>query len=66
MTSKYLAPPLLDTERYDVWRKEMKLWEMATNVEAAKRAPTVFLTLEGKAREAILEKDYLLSILKMV
>ena len=59
MASKYLAPPLLDTERYDAWRKEMRLWEMATNVEAVKRAPTVFLTLEGKAREAILEMDAL-------
>ena len=37
----------------------MRLWEMATNVEAVKRAPTVFLTLEGKAREAILEMDAL-------
>ena len=35
----------------------MKLWEMATNIVKAKQAPTVFLTLEDKAREAILEMD---------
>ena len=35
----------------------MLLWEMATSIEKKKRAPTVFLTLEGKAREAVLEMD---------
>ena len=35
----------------------MVIWEMATNVDKKQRAPTVFLTLTGKAREAILEMD---------
>ena len=35
----------------------MKLWEMATNIDKAKKAPTVFLTLEDNAKEAILEMD---------
>ena len=35
----------------------MKLWEMATNIVKAKQAPTVFLTLEDKAKEAVLEMD---------
>ena len=35
----------------------MELWEMATSIEVKKRAPTVFLTLEGKAREAVLKMD---------
>ena len=35
----------------------MVLWEMATNVEKKKMAPTVFLTLTGKAREAVLEME---------
>ena len=35
----------------------MKFWEHATNVALKKRAATVFLTLQGKAREAILEID---------
>ncbi len=57
MSSKLLAPPALEPERYDSWRKEMLFWEMATNVEENKRAPTVFLSLTGKAREAVLEMD---------
>ena len=57
MASKYVAPPLLKPEKYESWRKEMKLWEMATNIELVKQAPTVFLTLDGKAREAVLEMD---------
>ena len=35
----------------------MSIWELATNVSAKKRAPVVFLTLTGKAREAVLEMD---------
>ena len=35
----------------------MKLWEMATNIEKKNQAPTVFLTLEDKAKEAVLEMD---------
>ena len=52
-----IAPPKLEPENYESWRKEMRFWEMATNVVAKKRAPTVFLTLSGKAREAVLEMD---------
>ena len=58
MASKLLAPPpLVARENYETWKKEMVLWEMATTVEKKKRAPTVFLSLTGKAREAILELD---------
>ena len=35
----------------------MQIWEMATCVEKAKRAPIVLISLEGKAREAVLELD---------
>ena len=35
----------------------MKFWELATSVTVKKRAAVVFLTLTGKAREAILEMD---------
>ena len=54
---RHLAPPPLVPEKYDSWKKEMQLWEMATSVEKKKRAPTVFLSLTGKAREAVLEMD---------
>ena len=35
----------------------MTLWEMATNFVAKKRAPTVYLSLAGKARDAVLDID---------
>ena len=55
--AKGIAPPSLVPENYEMWKKEMILWEMSTNLDKKKRAPTIFLTLEGKAREAILEMD---------
>ena len=57
MAQKYLAPPELVPENYSSWKKEMRFWEMATPVAKPKRAPTVFLSLVGKAREAVLEMD---------
>ena len=57
MASKFLAPPPLKTGHYDSWKKEMSVWEMATSLAFSRRAPTVFLSLEGKAREAVLEMD---------
>ena len=35
----------------------MAFWELATSVPDKKKAVTVFLTLTGKAREAVLEMD---------
>ena len=45
------------TNKYSTWKKEMQIWEMATCVEKVKRALIMFLSLEGKAREAVLELD---------
>ena len=53
MVSEYFAPPALLKDKYSTWRKEM----LATSLDKTKRAPIVFLSLEGKAREAILELD---------
>ena len=35
----------------------MQIWEMATSLDKTKQTPIVFLSLEGKAREVILELD---------
>ena len=51
MFSKYVSPP----GEYSTWKKEMQMWEIATCVEQAKQALTVFLSQKGKAREAVLE-----------
>ena len=55
MAKFMIAPPQLEPSNYTSWRKEMVLWEPATNVDKKKCTATVFLTLTGKAREAILE-----------
>ena len=41
------APPRLEPGSYERWRKEMRFWEMATNVSAKKRAAVVF-AVQGK------------------
>ena len=57
MAQKFIAPPELVPESYMTWKKEMRFWEIATPTQKSKRAPTVFLGLKGKAREAVLEMD---------
>ena len=57
MASKYFAPPALLKDKYSTWRKEMHIWELATSMDKTKQALIVFLSLEGKPREAVLELD---------
>ena len=57
MASKHFAPPTLLKDKYSTWKKEMQIWELVTSLYKTKRAPIVFLSLKGKAREAILELD---------
>ena len=57
MDSKYFPPPALLKDKYSSWRKEMKIWELLTSLDKSKRALMVFLSLEGIAREAVLELD---------
>ena len=57
MASKYFPPPALLKDKYSTWRKEMFIWELATSMDKMKRTLMVFLSLEGTAREAVLELD---------
>ena len=58
MATDYKAPPLLSkSSNYESWLKEIQIWQTFTNLPANKQGPAIFLTLEGKAREAILELD---------
>ena len=57
MASKYFPPPALLKDKYSTWKKEMKIWELVTSLDKIKRALMVFLSLEEKAREAVLELD---------
>ena len=57
MDSKYFPPPALLKDKYSTWQKEIKILELVTSLDKAKKALMVFLSLEGKAREAVLELD---------
>ena len=57
MASKYFPPPTLLKDKYSTWKREMKIWELVTSLDKTKRAHMVFLSLEGTAREAVLELD---------
>ena len=52
----YKAPPeLSDTITFKDWRKEIELWQIATEVKKEKHAAMIFFSLKGKSREAVLE-----------
>ena len=53
MASKYFPPPVLLKDKYNTWKKEMKIWELVISLDKTKRA----LMVEGTAREAVLELD---------
>ena len=58
MASSYKASPALNKcNTYEQWLKELEIWQCFTDIPKAKQAPAIFLTLEGKAREAVLELD---------
>ena len=55
-SQSFKAPPALSKRHtYDMWLKEIKIWECFTDLPKRKQAPAIFLTLEGKAREAVLQ-----------
>ena len=57
MASKYFLPPALLKDKYSTWQKERKIWELVTSLDKTRRALMVFLSLEGTAREVVLELD---------
>ena len=57
MASEYFPPPALLKDKYSTWKNEMKIWELVTSLDETKRALMVFLSLEGTARDAVLELD---------
>ena len=54
----YKAPPTLEKNSlYVNWKKEVQIWEAFTSLPEEKRAPAIFMTLTGEAKEAILNMD---------
>ena len=56
MSLRLFEPPLLNPEFYDLWKREIQLWRLASNISPSRQAPAV-LSLTGQARTAILEMD---------
>ena len=56
MASNFKARPSLEkSASYDAWLKEISIWQTFTDIDVRKKGPAVFLTLEGKARQTVLE-----------
>ena len=49
------APPKFDpeTDNYEQFKKDIQIWELLTELDAKKKGPAVYLTLQNKAREAV-------------
>ena len=54
----FKAPPALGKDTlYVNWKREIKIWEAFTSLPDEKKAPAIFMTLIGEAREAVLNMD---------
>ena len=52
------APPTLnDSVSYDSWKKQVQLWQICCRLDKKQQAPSLVLSLQGKAREAGLELE---------
>ena len=58
MSSNIKAPPSLSKcSSYEAWLKEIQIWQAFTDLADIKQGPAIFLILEGRSREAVLELD---------
>ena len=54
--TNYTNPPILSDEKgYDLWRNEISMWKLVTDLDQKKQVLTVILCLSRRAREAALE-----------
>lgn len=52
------APPSFDsTMTYELWKKQLQLWQICCRLDKNQQASELILSLSGKAREAALELD---------
>eukprot|EP00116_Pleurobrachia_bachei_P001516 sb/3461778/ len=45
------APILKDGGNYEIYKKEVEMWKLATSTDKKKQAPKLIMALEGKARQ---------------
>ena len=47
-----IDPPILnDGDDFDEWAREVKIWQLVTEIDKTKQGALVYLSLQGKARE---------------
>ena len=52
--SQIKAPPVFNEEEdYLNWKNDLEVWKLFTDTEKRKMSPAVYLTLTGRAREAV-------------
>ena len=44
--------PQLEESQFEHWKHEIEMWQIITDVTAAKQGPLIYLSLSGKARQA--------------
>ena len=42
MSSRLFEPPLLNPEFYDSWKREIRVWRLASNISPSRQAPAVY------------------------
>ena len=58
MSNTNKSPPLLSKSKsYDDWLKLIKIWQQFTTLELEKQGPAIDLSLEGEARDAVLDLE---------
>ena len=56
MATRFKALPLLTDESvYENWEREIEIWQTFKDLVPKKQGPSIFLTLQEKARAAALE-----------
>ena len=53
--SSKVPPPFTEGDDYDIWKKDLELWQMFTELDVKKQAIAVHLSLTGRARSATTE-----------
>ena len=56
MATSLKAPPVfVEDEDYLSWKNDVNVWQMFTDIKKEKQGPAVYLTLTGRARDAVRE-----------
>ena len=56
-TCSKMPPVLRDDVDYNLWKNDIKVWSVFTDLEKKKIGPAIYLSLEGKARDVVRDVD---------